>query len=201
MAVLHSPHLQVEDANGNPYSGALLYFYSAGTTTDLTTYQDSAGATPHAQPVVADSSGLFAAIYVPVNTGYKTVLKTSGGTTILTTDNITIPVQLSQEDQVVTGGALVVSKDLGTISSGTTTPAPGDRPIQRYINGGAHTLAPGSEYGYYILDVTNNASAGSITTSGWTKATGGFDTTNGHKFRCFCSISEAGSLIQIVGLF
>lgn len=107
---------------------------------------------------------------------------------------------LGTEDQVLAGGARVTIKDLGTVSSGTTTPDPGDRPIQKYINGGAHTLAPGSNNGSYFLDITNNGSAGAITISGWTKTSGTFTTTNGHKFRCMCSIGDAGSLLMIQAL-
>jgi hypothetical protein len=197
MATLHSPLMQISDSSGNPYSGALCYFYLAGTTTDLTVYQDSAAATPHAQPVVADSKGMFAPIYVPGTTAYKTVLKSSAGVTILTTDNITPPILLDTADQSVTGGARIVTLDHGTKSSGTFTPDPGDRPVQSYTNGGAHTLAPGSNYGSCRLDITNNASAGVITTSGWTYKVGSFTTTNGHKFMCFCQVSELGSLLTI----
>lgn len=101
-------------------------------------------------------------------------------------------------DQVVTGGARITSLSLGTITTGTVTPDPGDRPMQHYTNGGAHTLAPGSNNGFYTLDITNNGSAGAITTSGWTKVSGSvFTTTNGHKFRCSCSVGDAGSLLSV----
>ena len=104
---------------------------------------------------------------------------------------------LGGEDQTLAGGARVTVKDLGTISSSTVTPDPGDRPMQKYTNGGAHTLAPGSNVGAYLLTITNNSSAGAITTSGWTKVVGAFTTTNGHKFRCHCSIDGDGSLLVI----
>jgi hypothetical protein len=108
------------------------------------------------------------------------------------------PVRLDVEDQVLTGGVIVTSKDLGTASSGTVTPDPGDRSIQHYTNGGAHTLAPSSNVGTTILVITNNASAGAITTSGFTKVVGdAFTTTNGHKFVCNIIISAAGSLLQV----
>jgi len=106
--------------------------------------------------------------------------------------------KLDAEDQALTGGARVTSKSLGTITSGTVTPDPGDRPLQHYTNNGAHTLAPGSNTGSYLLDITNAASAGAITTSGWTKKVGdAFTTTNGHKFRCSCSVGDAGSLLIV----
>lgn len=102
------------------------------------------------------------------------------------------------EDQgPITGGASITSKSLGTQSSGTLTLDMGDRPMQHYTNGGAHTLAPGSVNGMIYLDITNNGSAGAITTSGWTKVVGTFTTTSGHKFRCSCSVGNAGSLLTI----
>lgn len=109
--------------------------------------------------------------------------------------------KLDVEDQILTGGARVTSKSLGTITSGTVTPDPGDRPMQHYTNNGAHTLAPGSNTGSYLLDITNDASAGAVTTSGWTKVAGdAFTTTNGHKFRCSCSVGNAGSLLIVQAL-
>lgn len=109
---------------------------------------------------------------------------------------------LATADQVLTGGFRVTPLQIGggTVTSGTVTPDPGDRALQYYTNGGAHTLAPGSNNGSYILDITNNASAGAITTSGWTKVVGAFTTTNAAKFRCTCSVGNAGSLLTIQGL-
>lgn len=100
--------------------------------------------------------------------------------------------------QTLSGGARVTTYDLGTVSSGTLTPDPGNGPTQKVTNGGAHTLAPGSNYGSYWLDITNNGSAGAITTSGWTKVTGSsFTTTNGHKFACVAHVSELGSVLNV----
>lgn len=105
---------------------------------------------------------------------------------------------LDVPNQVVTGGAEITSLDLGTISSGTGTLDLGDCPMQHYVNGGAHTLAPGSVPGMILLDIVNNGSAGAITTSGWTKVTGDtLSTTNGHVFRCHCSLTGGYSLLSI----
>jgi len=115
--------------------------------------------------------------------------------------NVPNNASLDTEDQVLSGGVIVTSKDLGTKTTGTVTPDPGDRPMQHYVNGGAHTLAPSANVGSYLLDITNNASAGAITTSGFTFVTGdAFTTTNGHKFRCHISIGAAGSLLQVQAL-
>lgn len=105
------------------------------------------------------------------------------------------------EDQAITGGGRVTVKDLGTISTGTVTPDPGDRPMQKYTNNGAHTLAPGTNYGSYILTIVNGASAGAITTSGFTKKNGdSFTTTNGHKFRCSVIVDADGSTLSVMAM-
>lgn len=109
--------------------------------------------------------------------------------------------QRATEDQTITGGAAVTSKSLGTQSSGTLTLDMGDRPLQHYTNGGAHALAPGTVTGSCLVDITNNGSAGAITTSGWTKVSGDpFTTTNGHKFRCHSSVGNGGSYLVVGAL-
>jgi hypothetical protein len=108
------------------------------------------------------------------------------------------PALLDVAAQSVSGGARVVTFDNGTKATGTFTPDPGNGQHQKATNNGAHTLAPGSNYGSYWLDYTNGASAGAITTSGWTKVVGdSFTTTNGHKFACAAHISELGSLLIV----
>ncbi|RYE71770.1 MAG: tail fiber protein, partial [Oxalobacteraceae bacterium] len=74
---LFSPRYQALDANGMPVSGALLSFFRGGTSQQITIYQDSTGTTPHTNPVVADAAGNFAAIFLPEETSYKFILKTS----------------------------------------------------------------------------------------------------------------------------
>jgi hypothetical protein len=107
---------------------------------------------------------------------------------------------LDVEEQVLTGGARVTSKSLGTITTGTLTLDPGDRPHQHYTNNGAHTLAPGSNGGTICLQITNGASAGAITTSGYTKVVGAFTTTNGDDFICTSIVINGFSLLTIQAL-
>lgn len=98
-------------------------------------------------------------------------------------------------------GARVSSKNHGTVSSGTVTPDPFERTLHHYVNGGAHTLAPSTNMGFYALDIENNGSAGAITVSGWNFVTGdAFTTTNAHKFRCHVTIGEEGSTLEILAL-
>lgn len=71
----------------------------------------------------------------------------------------------------------------GTKSSGTFTPDEANGNFQYYTNGGAHTLAPPTNNCTLVIQITNNGSAGTITTSGFTKVSGTAPTTtNGDDF-------------------
>lgn len=86
----------------------------------------------------------------------------------------------------ITKGFTVSPYAVGTISTGTFTPDPVNSNYQTYTNNGAHTLAaPSSDCAIDIL-VTNGASAGAITFSGFTAPSGGggdtYATTNANKY-------------------
>lgn len=71
----------------------------------------------------------------------------------------------------------------GTQSSGTLTVDPLQAPQAYYTNGGAHTLAPASAGGAQDILVTNNGSAGAITTSSFEAVLGdSLDTTDTNQF-------------------
>lgn len=80
--------IQQVDANGNPYSGALLYVYENTTTTAKTIYSDRAITSTAANPIVADSAGRFPVRYVATDDLLTLVLKTSAGVTIWSDDNM-----------------------------------------------------------------------------------------------------------------
>jgi len=82
------------DAAGLPCAGCKLYTYSAGTTTPLATYVDSAGVSQNPNPIILDASGgpqtpsgSTGGIWLGRNS-YKFILKTATGTTIWTADNV-----------------------------------------------------------------------------------------------------------------
>lgn len=94
-------------------------------------------------------------------------------------------------------GEATVTSD-GTKSSGTYTPTNAGNNMRSAVNGGAFNLAADANNttAYTVLLViTNNASAGAITTAGqgWTKVDGDpFTTTNGATF--LCMIAKIGSI-------
>jgi hypothetical protein len=80
------PKMQFLDATGAPLAGGLVYTYTAGTTTNLVTYQDSLG-TPNTDPVVLDSGG-YANIWLPVRTAYKFCVNDANNVQLYCVDNI-----------------------------------------------------------------------------------------------------------------
>lgn len=126
MTHLYDAHFQAEDENGEPLAGALLYFYVTGTTTPITVYQDAGKAVSHTNPVVADSAGRFAPIWVDTN-GYKTILKTSGGTTVQTTDTIYRGPGWSSSGYLTGPGVINTAADSETIIAGGLSSTTGGR--------------------------------------------------------------------------
>lgn len=108
----------------------------------------------------------------------------------------------ADETDTLEVGYDVTPNDAGTVASGTLTPAFATRNVYEYVNGGAHTLAPPSSgSGSIVLQVTNNGSAGAITTSGFTKVTGdSLTTTNGDDFLLFITKVGSFSHLHVVAL-
>jgi hypothetical protein len=101
-------------------------------------------------------------------------------------------------------GSTAVISD-GTKTTGTYTPAIAGGNIRSIINGGAHTIAAdASATTAYtaIVQITNNASAGAITQSGWSRAWDGdpLTTVNGAVFLLFITkigASKIGTVLQV----
>jgi hypothetical protein len=102
---------------------------------------------------------------------------------------------------VLTAGFACTIHNAGTKASGTYTPDEADGNMQKFVNGGAHTLAPPANDCTLVLQQTNNASAGTITTSGFTLVDGDdFTTTNGHDFFLYITNSDSFSLLTVKAL-
>ena len=137
------------------------------------------------------------------NTRTLTVPDANG--TILLDGDIGVTVQGYDVDTLkadtaddLTAGFTSTSKDQGTKSSGTFTPAFATGTVQHCVNGGAFTLGVPTGNGTMILDITNDASAGAITTSSYSLVTGdAFTTTDTDTFRCYISIGDVGSHLHV----
>tara|TARA_R110002072_G_scaffold284055_3_gene447952 strand:- start:149 stop:1135 length:987 start_codon:yes stop_codon:yes gene_type:complete len=101
----------------------------------------------------------------------------------------------------LTAGYSTTVYNAGTKSSGTYTPDQDNGNIQRAVNGGAHTLAPTTDDCAVIIQYTNNASAGTITTSGFTLVDGDdISTTNGDDFFFYLTKANGFSLLTVKAL-
>ena len=91
--------------------------------------------------------------------------------------------------------------DLGTNASGTETLDESNGNFQKGVNGGSHTLAPQSNDSTIVVQYTNNASAGTLTVSGYDSVTGDdLTTTNGHDFLLFSSVIGSFQNLNVVAL-
>ena len=91
--------------------------------------------------------------------------------------------------------------DLGTNASGTETLDEANGNFQKGVNGGAHTLAPQTNDSTIVIQYTNNASAGTLTVSGFDTVTGdSLTTTNGHDFLMFSTVIGSFQNLNVVAL-
>lgn len=145
--------------------------------------------------VVSGSGTVWSLDSGVVTTAARTVLDDASVSDMRTTLGLAIgsDVQAYDADTVksnttatLTAGYAATPVDDGTKSSGTYTPAETTGSMRYIVNGGAFTLAPPTNNTTLIVQITNNASAGAITTSGFTKVTGTAPgTTNGDDFLAY----------------
>ena len=95
----------------------------------------------------------------------------------------------------LTGGFTSSSDNDGT-ASGTYTPTPSGGNFKTLTNNAAFTFAAPTATGSYslVVEITNGATAGAVTFTGFAKVFGDvLTTTNGHKFQ-FCITKTAGGV-------
>lgn len=74
---------QFHDLNGKPYPGALAHFYEANTDTPITVFSDYDLTTALSSPVVADSAGIFPAVFLDESDLFYAIrVETSTGSTL-----------------------------------------------------------------------------------------------------------------------
>jgi microcystin-dependent protein len=113
MAVLAPISGQPQFRNGKLVTGAVAYFYDAGTTTDRTVYEAASGS-EHTQPVEVTGSGNFPAIYIQGSGAYKIRVEDGDGGLIIEYDELQGEVSASESE----GGG-----------SGTTIPTGAEMPM------------------------------------------------------------------------
>ena len=123
--------------------------------------------------------------------GARTNLGLAIGSDVQAFDADTLKADTADE---LTAGFSSAAVDSGTKSSGTFTPSPDTGNFQHFINGGAHTLGVPAKNCAMVLLMKNNSSAGTLTTSGFTKVDGdNLSTTNGDEFFLYLTRYNDGS--------
>jgi len=175
----------------------------------MSTITHKKSATASAVPVVGDLAlGEFA---INTNDGKVYIKKDNGVASIVTLldeGEIGTSVQAYDVDtlkadtaDVLTAGFATTDYNAGTKTTGTYTPDEANGNFQYAVNGGAHTLAPPTNSCTLIIQYTNNASAGAITTTGFTLVDGDtISTTNGDDFFFYITKSNGFSLLTVKAL-
>jgi hypothetical protein len=123
MAVLLSPignGFNFLTTTGLPLNGGFIYTYQAGSTTPLTTYSDSLGTIPNANPITLGTDGRTPTeIWLTDGYSYKFVLTDSTNAQIATYDNLYgIPSSSSSSATLPSGTIVIWSGSIGSIPSG-----------------------------------------------------------------------------------
>lgn len=141
------------DSSGNPYSGAKLFTYAAGSSTKTNTYTSSAGSVAQTNPIVLNSRGepTNGPIWLIAGTSYKFVLAgptdtDPPGSPIRTIDNV-----VGVNDTAASAQSQWVAGPTPTYISATTFSLVGDQTtdfeVGRRIK---HTVTAGTVYGEII---------------------------------------------------
>lgn len=116
--LLLQPIIIATASDGSRISGAKIYSRVSGSTTPTATFSDAALTTQHANPVVADSAGVFPAIYLDPAVNYRFILTdgTDAGndpdneTEIWLVDNYRTGSELPYDFTIGSGGAVGTSQ-------------------------------------------------------------------------------------------
>jgi parallel beta-helix repeat protein len=130
--LFQNPIVKPLSPNGQFMSGCTATFFLTGTTTLTPIFADGGLTTPLANPLSADASGTFSAVYLDPSVVYRIQIKTSTGVLISDTDPY-IPSSLNNLTQGLIGQTLYPKTAAETAASITPTNfayVPGD--VRRY---------------------------------------------------------------------
>lgn len=182
---------------GGGAGGAPTTVGSLGTTTTLLHGNPSGAPSFGSVNLTTDVSGILPAANGGTANGFTAFSGPATSTKTYTLPNSSQALAaLDLADQTVSGGANVTTLSQST---GNLTVDCGARPLQSITNGGVFTITAPSSDGSCMLKVTNNASAGAITFTGFTESLNTGDaltTTNTSIF--FISIARIGGTSNYV---
>lgn len=147
------PRVKHVDSTGTPFAGAKLEFFLTGTSTNTDTYSDAALTTPNANPVVADSAGLFGIIYLDPSITYKSTLSDTADVVLYTEDPVSESVN-------------VIGNTIITKTTTYTTVAGDDGKVIECTGTFTITLLAAATAGAGFTQIITNVGTGTITVDG-----------------------------------
>lgn len=197
MALIYDSRIRAIDSSGNPYVGATLTIYNAGTTTPSSVYRDAALSNAMTNPTsgsdVSDSGGWFPQIFAAEGGLFDITLKTSGGVVIKS--YVSVP--------ALGTGTSTITRDYGTSrlqirgAGGRVYFEGGDASgddVGGKVTIGGYAGTPADDM---VLNTAALSITGAVTTTG-ALATGGLITENSKKLpgvvQATATASAAGSL-------
>ncbi len=148
--------------------------------------------------VTSDITGVAATAF---GTTVVEAANAAAGRTLMDSEQADADILKADTDDTLTAGFAGTDDDDGTKSSGTYTPVFTGGNFKKIVNGGAFTLAPPAETSSLVVQVTNNASAGTVTTSGFTLVDGDtIATTDADDFHFFITRVNSFSHLHVVAL-
>lgn len=182
MGLILDPRRSAIDASGNGLNAATLTVYEQGTTTLASVFSDAALSTPLVNPVVANSAGVFPAIYAAEGGVFDLILKNSAGTSLYTEDDIpAIGTDVGAITRDFTNSRMKIDGTGGEVSF-EAGPAVGDDTGGAVrIGGWAGTQADTAEIDAAAISVTGTLAVTGNTTVGGTFDADGLITENSKK--------------------
>jgi hypothetical protein len=156
--------------NGVLLSGGQLTWYFAGTSTLATTYQNSAGTTPHQSTITLTTRGEPPApIFLIAGSGYKAILQDAVGNTIRTVDNI-YGINDTGVAPVVTewiqfgGTATYINTTTFSVVGDQTAIFTNNRRVRATVSGADRyaTISPASTFGAGVTTVILSLDSGTL---------------------------------------
>lgn len=176
---------------GAVLNGGKLQFYVTGTTTPADVYTSDTLGTAHANPVVADSAGLFAPIYLDSDVTYRVKLLTSADVELEDIDPVNTPLAAAIGAGQITAAMLDTGAAVANIGYTPVNKA-GDTATALNIT---RATTPGTSHaGFLGLPVTTLDADGNLTLAmvgGMVRHTSG----SGHAY----TIQPVATIANVVG--
>lgn len=143
---------QLFNNNGDPLAGGKIFTYLAGTTTNGTTFTNSAGSIAHSNPIILDAAGRVPTgeIWLSDSLTYKFVVKDSADNLIGTYDNLvginSNFVNFTNQQEIQTASAGQTVFNLNNIQY-----QPGTHSLSVFVDG-VNQYGPGAQYAYVETD-------------------------------------------------